>query len=68
MEETVLVLHCKASDFDAATGQCASPFYGPAPMLLPPIDVTEALLISCAIASMWGLGFMIRQARRVTGG
>lgn len=68
MEETVLVLHCKASDFNASTGQCAFPFYGPAPILLPPIDVAEALLISCAIASMWGLGFMIRQARRVTGG
>ncbi|MDY0955683.1 MAG: hypothetical protein ACN6RH_07375 [Stenotrophomonas rhizophila] len=68
MEETVLVLHCKASDFDASTGQCAYPFYGPAPMLLPPISVQEALLISASIAGCWGVGFMIRQARRVTGG
>ncbi|ABS31640.1 TPA: hypothetical protein UN285_000008 [Stenotrophomonas maltophilia] len=68
MEETVLVLHCKASDFDAATGQCAHPFYGPAPILLPPISVADSLVISCSIAGMWGVGFMIRQARRVTGG
>ncbi|WP_422506155.1 hypothetical protein [Stenotrophomonas sp. GZD-301] len=68
MEETILVLHCKASDFDASTGQCAYPFYGPTPMLLPPIDVEEGLLISAAIAGMWGVGYMIRQCRRVLGG
>lgn len=68
MEETILVLHCKASDFDASTGQCAYPFYGPSPMLLPPIDVQEGLLISVAIAGCWGVGYMIRQSRRVAGG
>ncbi|HAU80464.1 MAG TPA: hypothetical protein DCW96_07315 [Stenotrophomonas sp.] len=68
MEETVLTLYCKQADFDASTGQCAYPFYGPAPMLLPPISVSEALLISASIAGCWGVGFMIRQARRVTGG
>lgn len=68
MEETVLVLHCKASDYDASTGVCAAPFYGPASSFPPPLDVTEALLISAAIASCWGVGFMIRQARRATGG
>ena len=68
MEETVLVLHCKASDFDASTGQCAYPFYGPTPMLLPPIDVQEGFLITAAIAGCWGVGYMIRQARRVAGG
>lgn len=68
MEESTLVLHCKASDFDASTGQCAYPFYGPAPMLLPPIGVVDALAISASIAGCWGVGYMIRQARRVAGG
>jgi len=67
MEEVVLTLYCKASDFDAAAGVCTHPFYGPAPMLLPPIDVQEGLLLSAAIAGMWGIGFMIRQSRRVMG-
>ncbi|ENB4191195.1 hypothetical protein [Stenotrophomonas maltophilia] len=68
MEETVLTLYCKQADFDASTGQCAHPFYGPAPMLLPPIDAADGLAISVAIAGMWGVGYMIRQARRVSGG
>ena len=68
MEETVLVLHCKASDFDASTGQCSYPFFGPAPTLLPPIGVEDGLAISVAIAGMWGIGYMIRMARRVSGG
>lgn len=65
MESTILVLHCKASDFNAATGQCAYPFYGPAPSLLPAIDVQDGLALSGAIAGMWAVGFMIRQCRRV---
>lgn len=68
MEETVLTLHCKASDFDASTGVCAAPFYGPAPMLLPPISAVDGAILSTAIAGMWGVGYMIRQARRVAGG
>lgn len=67
MEDTILVLHCKATDYNAATGQCAHPFYGPTSMLLPPIDVQEGLLLSAAIASMWGIGFMIRISRRILG-
>jgi len=68
MEEVVLTLYCKQADFDASTGQCAYPFYGPAPMLLPPIGVADSLIISASIAGCWGIGHMIRQARRVAGG
>ena len=68
MEETVLTLHCKASDFDASTGVCAHPFYGPAPVLLPPMSAADGALLASAIAGMWGVGYMIRQARRVAGG
>lgn len=62
-EETILVLHCKASDFDAATGQCAAPFYGPASNFPPPMDVGESLVIAGAIGTCWAIGFMIKQAR-----
>ncbi|MCF7220397.1 hypothetical protein [Marilutibacter chinensis] len=65
MEETAyLVLHCKASDFDAATGECVSPFYGPASTFPPPMDVGEALLIFAAIGSCWGIGYMIKLSGR----
>lgn len=67
-EDTVLVLHCKASDYDASTGVCAYPFYGPASSFPPPLDAQDGLLISAAIAGCWGVGYMIRQARRVAGG
>lgn len=67
-EQTVLVLHCKASDYDASTGECVHPFYGPASSFPPPLDVAEGLLISAAIVGCWSVGFMVRQARRVTGG
>jgi len=67
MEETVLTLHCKASDFDASTGVCAHPFYGPAPMLLPPMSAQDGFEISVVIAGAWAISFMIRQSRRVVG-
>lgn len=64
MEDAILVLHCKASDFDAATGTCVAPFFGPASSFPPPMDVAEGLLISAAIASAWAVGHLIRQSRR----
>lgn len=65
---TVFVQSCKEVDYDAVTGQCAAPFFAPSSSFPPPLDVAEGLLISAAIAGCWGVGFMIRQARRVTGG
>lgn len=68
MEETVLTLYCKQADFDASTGQCVAPFYGPAPMLIPPMSAQDGFEISVVIAGAWAIGYMIRQSRRVTGG
>lgn len=65
-EETVLVQYCKASDFDAATVACSAPFYGPAPSLVPQLDMVDALLISAQIAGMWAIGFVVKQARKPT--
>jgi len=65
--ETVLVLHCKASDFDASTGQCAYPFYGPASSFPPPLDAAEGFQLSVVIVGTWSIGFMIRSARRAAG-
>lgn len=67
-EEIILVLHCKASDYDASTGVCAYPFYGPASSFPPPLGVEDSLLISAAIGGAWAVGYMIRQARRASGG
>ena len=64
MAETVLVLHCKASDYDASTGQCAYPFYGPVSNFPPPMDIGESILICAAIGSLWGLGYMIKLSAR----
>jgi hypothetical protein len=66
--ETLLILHCKASDFDASTGQCAHPFYGPASSssFPPPLDAGEGLAVSAIIVGAWAIGFMIRQGRRIS--
>jgi len=61
----LLTLYCKASDFNAATGQCAAPFYGPHSTLLPPLSMADASLIAACIGMLWGIGFKIRAARRV---
>ncbi len=66
--ETVLTLHCKASDYDASTAQCAYPFYGPTSSFPPPLSVADSLVISAGIVGCWSVGFMIRQSRRVAGG
>jgi len=65
MEETVLVAYCKASDYDATTGVCAAPFYGPASSFPPPLDAVEGLAVSGLIAGCWAIGFFIRQGRRI---
>lgn len=64
MNDPVMVMHCLAQDFNAATQTCAAPFWSVASSFPPPMDVPEALAISCAIGSLWGLGHMIRQSRR----
>ena len=65
-DDTVLVLHCKASDYDAQTGVCAAPFFGPSSSFPPPLDVADGLAVSGIIAGCWAIGFMIRQGRRIS--
>ncbi|WP_342315418.1 hypothetical protein [Lysobacter sp. FW306-1B-D06B] len=65
-EAQLLTLYCKASDFDAATGQCVAPFYGPHSTLLPPMSMADASVIAACIGMLWAIGFKIRAARRVT--
>lgn len=64
MSDPVLVMHCLAADFDAATQTCAAPFWSVASSFPPPMSIEDALLISAAIGGLWGLGHMIRQSRR----
>jgi len=66
MSDVVLVAHCKAADFDAATQTCVAVFWGPASSFPPPLDVAEGLAISVLIAGCWAIGFMIRQGRRIS--
>ncbi|MDV0438274.1 hypothetical protein [Xanthomonas sacchari] len=66
MDEQVLVLNCKVSDFDASTGQCAHPFYSVASSFPPPLDAGEGLGISAVIVGAWAIGFMVRQGRRIS--
>lgn len=62
--EQLLTVYCKASDYDATTGQCAAPFYGPHEGLLPNLSATDGIEISGAIIGAWAIGFMIKQGRK----
>ncbi|MEH6416211.1 hypothetical protein [Pseudomonas sp. CGJS7] len=64
----LLTQYCKATDFNASTGECVAPFYGPvqASGFLPALDAAEGFLISVVIIGTWAIGFYIKQARRVT--
>ena len=64
MEEETLQLYCKASDFDASTGTCAAPFYGPSQGLLPNLSAADGIAISAGIITCWGIGFIIKSARK----
>lgn len=64
--EVLLVLNCKASDFDAATGVCAAPFYGPAPAILPRLSAADGAILSALIVGAWAIGFTVKQARNVS--
>lgn len=65
MDEAILISYCKASDYDASTGVCMAPFYGPASSFPPPLGVAEGLAVSGFIAGCWAIGFFIRQGRRL---
>lgn len=67
MSGETYVLYCKAEDYNASTGVCDAPFYGPVSSFPPPLDVGEGIAISAVIAGAWAIGFFIRQARWVTG-
>ena len=62
--EPLMQQYCKASDFDAATGVCAAPFWGPSQGLLPDLSAADGVAISAAIIGAWAIGFVIKQARR----
>lgn len=64
MEGETLQLYCKASDFDASTGTCAAPFYGPSQGFLPNLSAAEGAEISGLIIMLWGIGFIIKTARK----
>ncbi len=64
MSDPVLVMQCLAQNFDAMTQTCAAPFWSVAPSFPPPMSIEDALLISCGIGTLWGIGHMIRQSRR----
>lgn len=59
-----LVQYCKAADYNAATGECVAPFYGPASSFPPALDVVEGIQVSAVIIGAWAIGFYIKQARR----
>lgn len=61
----LLTVYCKAVDFDALTGQCAAPFFGPTQGWLPNLSAAEGIEISGAILGAWAIGFVIKQGRRI---
>lgn len=65
MTDEVLTQHCKVVDYNASTGECVAPFYGPASSFPPVLDAAEGFAISITIIGTWAIGFYIKQARRI---
>lgn len=59
------VLVC--TQFDVPTNTCVASEYQEfvVPAVLPPLPLDEAALISAGILACWGIGFLIKQARRI---
>lgn len=64
MTDTVLAQYCKTADFDAVTGTCAAPFWGPYSTVIPPLPIEDAWPIAACIAAIWAVGFVIKRARK----
>lgn len=59
MNET-LVLTCKVSDYDAASGQCAAPFFSNPPSVFPALTLGEGTQVAFAIVGCWLVGLIAR--------
>lgn len=55
-----LVLACLPEDYDAATGQCAAPFYTYPPSAFPVLTAEQGALIAFSIVGAWTLGVVAR--------
>lgn len=59
-----VVRGCLESDFDAATGTCATEIWIPQQTSLPALTVVEAQSIGVACALLWGIAFVFRRLRK----
>jgi hypothetical protein len=59
MNET-LVLSCKVSDYDAATGVCAAPFYSNPPGVFPALTLEQGAVIAFGIVGVWTVGLVAK--------
>lgn len=67
MSDELLTVYCRVADYNAATGQCAAPFFGPPPSsVLPPLSAAEGFQLATVIVGIWAVGFFIKSGRRVT--
>lgn len=66
---TYVVAYCATTDIDATSGQCANIQWlqPPAASFVPPLTAAQGALISGAIASVWVLGFLVREIRKTMG-
>lgn len=53
------VLHCESEDV-LPGGECAAPYYAPAPTAIPALSFEDGVLIAGAIGGVWALGLIVR--------
>lgn len=62
--EPLLVLTCKASDYDATAHTCAAPFYSQQAEPLPTMSIDDAQQIGMAIALLWATAWVFRMLKK----
>ena len=58
---TELAQYCHEADFNASTGTCAAPYYGPVSGAFPTLSIADAQQIAIAIAVLWAAAWGIRR-------
>lgn len=60
-----LVLHCRETDFDAATQTCAAPFWSYPDTIIPTLSIADAQTLAMSIAYLLAIAWAFRMFRRV---
>ena len=58
---TELAQYCHEADYNAATGTCAAPYYGPVSGSFPALSLADSEQIALAMTMLWVIAWLYRR-------